>query len=203
MCADRPHRRLLTEFTLTQRVVVVWTLLGTVAGLLAMAGFAVLYAAGTARPMTDAFAVLHATPLATGVLVAVLIVAVTVLHEGVHAAVIRWYGGDVSFGVGLAHYVLPYAYVTTTEHLRRDQFVAVALTPFVVITAVGVPVMLALEEPLLVYPLTFNAAGAIGDLWIARLLVRHPPSVIVEDSATGLRIYAPDTGYSVDRSQPA
>lgn len=202
MATDRAHRRLLTEFTLTPRIVVAWELLGTVAGLAALAGFVGFYAVGTGRPMTDPFAVVRATPVATGLIVVAAIGAVTVLHEGIHAAVIRWFGGDVSFGVGIAHYVLPYAYVTTTEHLRRDQFFAVLLAPFVVITVVGVLAMVALEEPLLVYPLTFNAAGAVGDLWIGGLLVRHPPGAVVEDSPTGLRIYAPGDGHS-HRTLPA
>ena len=193
MATDPPRGRLVTEFDLTPRVVFDWTCLGTVAGVAALAGFAVLYAATTGQASTDPFAVVRASPVRTGAAALALIAAVTVLHEGIHAAVIRHYGGDVSFGVGVAHFVLPYAYVTTSEHLRRDQFLAVALAPLVVITLVGVPLMVALESSLLVYPLTFNAAGAVGDLWLVALLLRHPPGVVVEDSKTGLKIYARPT----------
>lgn len=128
-----------------------------------------------------------------------LVAGVVVLHELVHAAVIRYYGGDVSFGLGLAGVVLPYAYVTTTLRLSRNQFVAVALAPLVVITAVGFAVMVALETLWLLVPLAFNVGGAIGDLWMTGILLRYPPHVSVEDSATGLRIY----GREGDRPLPA
>jgi hypothetical protein len=44
--------------------------------------------------------------------------------------------------------------------LTRNQFIVILLTPLVVMTAVGVPLMLVFEWGWLVVPLAANAAGA-------------------------------------------
>lgn len=193
--------RLLTTFALDRSVMIEWTAIGTTGFLAALFGLGWLYAAVT-DPAAASVEVgaLGARSIAVGVLGTVLLVAgVVVLHELVHGAVIRYYGGDVSFGVGVAGFVMPYAYATTTHRLRRDQFVAVALAPLVVVTAAGFAIMVALETLWLLVPLAFNVAGAIGDLWMTGILLRYPRHVVVEDSVTGLRIY----GREGDRPLPS
>ncbi len=189
MSPEPPAEQLLTEFRPSRRVVLQWTGIGTGMGLVATFAFGALYAVLTGES-TFAFGTddLASTALG-GALTLLLLALFVVVHELIHAAVIRHYGGDVTFGVGLAQFVLPYAYVTTTQRLGRDQFVAVALAPLVVITLVGVPLMVALEAAVLVIPLAFNAAGAVADLWMAGVLLRYPRHVVVEDSATGLKIF--------------
>ncbi|AUV84259.1 hypothetical protein C2R22_21025 (plasmid) [Salinigranum rubrum] len=179
----------MVELIPTRRVVVEWTVLGTVLTLVASFIFSGVYAAGTGQ--TDVgFQISDfesALVEVTGVIV--LIVAVLGLHETVHAGVIRHFGGDVSIGVGIAQFVLPYAYVTTTQRLKRNQFIVVALAPLVVITVLGVPLMIMLDAAILILPLALNVGGAIGDLWMAGILLRYPTHVVVEDSVTGVTIY--------------
>lgn len=201
MDAVEEGERLLTTFTLDRSVVIEWFGIGTGAFLVALFGLGWLYVSVT-DPGTTSIGgeSLEFRAIAIGTVGTFLLVAgVVVLHELVHAAVIRHYGGDVSFGLGLAGVVLPYAYVTTTLRLSRNQFVAVALAPLVVITAVGFAVMVALETLWLLVPLAFNVGGAIGDLWMTGILLRYPRHVSVEDSVTGLRIY----GREGDRPLPA
>lgn len=199
MTETRDRRHLLTEFTPSRRTVLEWTVLGSSGVLVAAFVFAALYAVATGQPTLEFETGRFGSVLVVGLVSLLLVGSVIVLHEGVHAAVIRYYGGDVSFGVGVAQFVVPYAYVTTTRRLTRNQFLVVALAPLVVVSAVGVPVLIALEAPILVVPLAFNAGGAIGDLWIAGILLRYPRHVVVEDSVTGLRIY----GRDADRPLPA
>lgn len=193
--------RLLTTFVLDRSVMVEWTGIAMAGFLVALFGLGGLYAVvlgpGSATVETGS---LGGWELASGFLVTVLLLAgVVVLHELVHGAVIRHYGGDVSYGVGLAGFVLPYAYATTTSRLTRNQFAAVALAPLVLITAVGVPVMVVTESLWLLLPLAFNVAGAVGDVWMTGVLLRYPSHVTVEDSVTGFRIY----GRDGDRPRPA
>lgn len=196
--AGEPNDRLLTEFTLTREVAIEWAGVGTAAGLAALFGFGALYAVGTGR-LTFGLGELSAVDLLRGGLLTLLLLAVVVVvHEAIHAAVVRLFGGDVSFGVGVTQFVFPYAYVTTTHRLTRNRFVAVALAPLVVVSLVGTPLMVVLDAPILVLPLAFNAAGAVGDLWMTGILLRYPPHVLVEDAETGLRIY----GTADDRPVP-
>lgn len=198
MPSTADERRPLTEFTPTREVVVTWYGIGTGVGLVSTFLFAGIYAAATGDGTIGFRSFSLEGVAAAGIAVLALSAVVIVVHELVHAAVIRYYGGDVSFGVGLAQFVLPYAYVTTTHRLDRNRFVAVALAPLVVITLVGVPLMVLFEAPVLVVPLAVNAGGAIGDLWMVGILLRYPPHVVVEDSVTGLTVY----GRREDRPLP-
>jgi hypothetical protein len=47
------------------------------------------------------------------------------------------------------------------------------------------------QAPWLGWVVVFNTAGAVGDLWIATLLLRCPSSITVEDRKAGVAIYAP------------
>lgn len=182
-------------------MVLEWTAIGTGAFVAALFGLGWLYglATGSAGASVDVGSI-GIGAIATRVVgTAILLVAVVVLHELVHGAVIRYFGGDVSFGVGMASFLLPYAYATTTLRLRRNEFVAVALAPLVAITAVGFAAMVALETLWLLVPLAFNVGGAVGDLWMTGILLRYPRHVVVEDSVTGLRIY----GREGDRPLPS
>lgn len=114
--------------------------------------------------------------------------AIVVSHEWLHGLAIRYYGSEVRYGVGVAHFVLPYTYATTDHEFTRDQFVVVLLTPLVATTAVGVQAMLALEWGCLIVPLAANAAGAVTDLWMAMTLFSYPASVRTEDHENGVRI---------------
>jgi hypothetical protein len=58
----------------------------------------------------------------------------------------------------------------------------------VALTLVGVPVMLAFEWGWLVVPLAANAAGAVGDVWMALTVLGYPAHVRVTDHATGMAI---------------
>jgi hypothetical protein len=196
MSAPSASDTLLTEFTPDREVVVAWTAIGSGLFLVSVFVFAGLYVWLSGRSLlTGAISVsLGATaPLVAGGLLAVAVTIV--LHELVHAAVIRLYGGDVTYGVGVAQFVVPYAYVTSTYRFARNEFVAVALAPLVVLTAVGVPLLVLLDVPWLVVPLATNASGAVGDLWMAGLLLRYPPHVVVDDHTTGLRVFGRETDH--------
>jgi len=130
-----------------------------------------------------------------------LLVCVVVPHELLHGAVMARYGGSPSYGVGVSHFVVPYAYAETsgTEYTRNQLLVAL-LAPFVGITATGLVAMAVFPSPLLVVPLAANAAGSIGDLWMAAVLCQYPADVRIgglpDDAGQGFGIYGTgdDTG---------
>ncbi|MES1024613.1 DUF3267 domain-containing protein [Gloeocapsa sp. BRSZ] len=124
-----------------------------------------------------------------------LIVLTIVLHELIHGAVMSIYGGKPRYGVGLSHFVLPYAYATSSKVFTRNQFLQITLAPFAIISVLGVLLMVVLQTPWLAIALAINAAGAIVDMWVSTIVWRYPRHVLAEDTVIGLRIY----GKSGDR----
>jgi hypothetical protein len=183
-------RTVLADLGLSRGLTVQLTLLGTLGFAVSLAAFGGLYGAVTGAEATFGFA------LDTGwwngalsVLVLLLLVtAILVPHELAHGLAIRHYGGKPHYGVGIAHFIMPYAYATTDHRFTRNQFLVVLLTPLVGLTVVGVALMLALGWPWLAVPLAANAGGAVVDLWMTATLLGYPASVIVEDHESGVRI---------------
>ncbi|GGM60146.1 hypothetical protein J2752_001752 [Halarchaeum rubridurum] len=180
----------LGDLELTRALAVQMACLGTLGLFVAAAGLSALYQSVTSHPVSLRFApgVGWWTSALDVLVVLCLGVVFVVPHEWLHGLAIRYYGGEPRYGVGVAHFVLPYAYATTDHEFTRDQFVVVLLTPLVVLTAVGVPAMLALDWGWLVVPLAANAAGAVADVWMALTLLGFPATVRLVDHADGVRI---------------
>ncbi|WP_323190548.1 DUF3267 domain-containing protein [Halostella sp. PRR32] len=181
----------LADLQLSRSLTVQWAVVGTMGFGVAMGVFSGLYQLLTGQSATYDF-----SPAGVGwwieplnvLVVLVLASLILVPHEWLHGLAIRYYGGEPRYGVGVAHFILPYAYATTDHRFTRDQFLVVLLTPLVVLTLIGVPLMILFEWGWLVLPLAANAGGAVGDLWMALTLLGYPSHVHAEDHRTGFRI---------------
>lgn len=181
----------LADLELTRGLTIQMTAIATLGVVVAAAALAGLYGAVTGTPPSFRFAPAGVgwwTDALNVLAIAVLATVFAIPHEWLHGLAIRYYGGEPRYGVGVAHFILPYAYATTDHEFSRNQFVVVLLTPLVVMTAVGVPLMLAFEWGWLVIPLAANAAGAVADLWMTMTLLSYPAHVRLEDHADGVRI---------------
>ena len=195
--ADEP---VLADLELTRGLTIQMTAVGTLGLVFGWAAFSAIYQAGTGVPPTFRFA-----PPGVGwwnealdVLVLLFLGTVFIVpHEWLHGLAIRYYGGKPRYGVGLAHFILPYAYATTDHEFSRNEFVVVLLTPLVGLTLVGVPVMLAFEWGWLVVPLALNAAGAVADVWMTLTVLSYPAHVRVRDHEAGVSI----VGRAGDRTR--
>jgi hypothetical protein len=191
----------LADLEMTRGITIQLTAVGTLGMVVAWGLFSVLYEFGTGQA-----AVLGLVPSDVGwwaVAVNVLVVvglgtAFVIPHEWLHGLAIRYYGGEARYGVGVSHFIMPYAYATTDHEFSRNQFVVVLLTPLVVLTLIGVPVMIGLEWGLLIVPLTLNAAGAVADVWMTLSVLSYPAHVRVVDHEGGVRIL----GHEADRARP-
>jgi hypothetical protein len=110
------------------------------------------------------------------------------IHELIHAAAFVFLGGKPYFGAKL-----PYAlYCGARNQLfRRNQYFVVGLAPLVVITLVGITLILlspALASYTL-FALIGNVSSTAGDIWVVRRLLRRPPSILVEDTESGYRVW--------------
>lgn len=187
----------LAELELTRGLTIQMTALSTLGLVIAATVLSGLYQAVTGAPASFQFAPgISWWTNALDVLVILFLATVFLVpHEWLHGLAIRYYGGEAKYGVGIAHFILPYAYATTDHEFTRNQFIVVLMTPLVVMTAVGVPVMLAFEWGWLIIPLAANAAGAIADLWMTMTLLAFPADVRLEDHPDGVRILGRESDH--------
>src|SRR6056297_2780422 len=193
---DLSTEQVLADLELTRGLTIQMLAIGTLGMLVGWAVFSGLYHYSTGNTVTLQFAPASIGWLATPVNILVLAflgTAILVPHEWLHGLAIRYYGGKPRYGVGVAHFVLPYAYATTDHAFSRNQFIVVLLTPLVVMTLVGVPLMLLLEWGWLAIPLTLNAAGAVADIWMTLMVVSYPAHIRIVDHESGVRILGRDS----------
>lgn len=194
--SDSSSERVIADLDLTRGLTIQMLAIGTLGMIVGWAVFSGIYQYTTGNTVTLQFAPASFGWLATPVNILVLVflgTAILVPHEWLHGLAIRYYGGEPRYGVGVAHFVLPYAYATTDHEFTRNQFIVVLLTPLVVMTLVGVPLMLILGWGWLVVPLTLNAAGAIADIWMTLMVVSYPAHIRIVDHETGVRILGRET----------
>lgn len=188
----------LADLQLSRSLTIQWSVVGTMGFGASLGVFSAIFQTITGQTATYDFALAGVGWWTEPVNALAIIVLATIIifpHEWLHGVAIRYYGGEPRYGIGLSHFILPYAYATTDHRFTRNQFLVVLLTPLVVMTLVGVPVMLAFEWSWLVLPLAANAGGAVGDLWMTLTLLGYPAHVYAEDHKTGFRIF----GRSDDR----
>ncbi|MDG5817277.1 DUF3267 domain-containing protein [Natronococcus sp. A-GB7] len=130
-----------------------------------------------------------------------------VAHELVHGLFMARYGDSPSYGIGVS-VVFPYAYARGgAASYGRNQLLVVLLAPLVIGTTAGLVAMAIRPSPIWLVPLAVNAAGSVGDLWMALALWRYPAEVRVGDhpraDARGFGIYAPagPNGSERDRTE--
>lgn len=121
------------------------------------------------------------------------VVLTFILHELTHGLFMQMFGAKPKYGViwtGLMLYATSpgYAY-------RRNNYVVIALAPFVFISALVILSMWVLQGTLWVTLLgicgVVNASGAVGDMWITMIVLRHPATAYVIDERDGIRVFLP------------
>ena len=121
------------------------------------------------------------------------IVVTFVLHELTHGLVMQLFGAKPKYGIiwkGLMLYATSpgYAY-------RRNNYVVIALAPFLFISALVVLGMWILQGTAWVALLAIcgvvNASGAVGDMWITMIVLRYAATAYVMDERDGIRVFLP------------
>jgi hypothetical protein len=128
-----------------------------------------------------------------------LTVALTVLlfvaHEGLHGLMMAAFGARPRFGALMIGGVAPALYTTAPGHsFSRAQYLAVAVTPAIVLSGLGALTCLTAVGPLLVVPLSIHLSGCVGDLAATFRLLREPPKTRCEDLRDGIRFHRPAAG---------
>ena len=131
-------------------------------------------------------------PLEIGLML-VAILLTFVLHEATHGLVMRALGARPQYGIQWKSAML---YATSPGFsYRRNSYIVISLAPLVVLSALVVLGMWLMQGTLWVAVLAvcgaFNAAGAIGDVWISTIVLRYAPTARIVDERDGIRVYLP------------
>jgi hypothetical protein len=123
------------------------------------------------------------------------IVLILLLHELTHGVAMHMFGAKPRYGVLWKQAMF---YATTLGYTyRRNDYLIVTLAPLFILSILVILGMWfvqgnALWVALLAMFGTINAAGAIGDLWIATIVLRYAPAAYVMDERDGVRVFLPN-----------
>jgi len=117
--------------------------------------------------------------------------AAILLHELVHGGFFWLYTRQrPRFGLGLG-----YAYAAAPGwYLPRSHYLVIGLSPLIALTLAGAAALLLVPSSIilpLLFGMTVNAAGSVGDLWIIWQVLRQPGPILVNDRGAGLTVYGP------------
>ncbi len=173
----------ISEWRPSRPTFVVWTILSLPMVILALLGYAFVASRGVFPSSVSA-------NLAQLALVMALTFALAAVHEAVHGVVMRSFGASPEFGI-LRVDGIPLGFFATSPGHRfsRRQYLIVALSPFLVLTTLGVPACLLPFGVYLAFPLAIICGGCIGDLAITWRVFRAPSNVQCEDLRDGVRFW--------------
>jgi hypothetical protein len=123
----------------------------------------------------------------------VAILLTFVLHELTHGLFMRIFGARPKYGIlwkGMMFYATSPGYT-----YRRNNYVVIALAPFVFISILIVLGMWLFQGTLWVALLgicgVINASGAIGDMCMTMIVLRYATTAYVMDERDGIRVFLP------------
>lgn len=149
---------------------------------------------------TFTFTVENASNFIVDILIVVGLSAVMmVIHEAFHG-ICFWHftGARPRFG-----FRGTYAFAAAPDwYIPRTSYLITSLAPLVGISLIGILLLVILPVnwvPALFLVITLNAAGAVGDMWVAWWLLRCPTDALCSDSGDVTCLYVPDPGQIASR----
>jgi hypothetical protein len=123
------------------------------------------------------------------ILLTVIYIGILILHELIHG-VFFWLITHERPRFG---FKLIYAYAAAPGwYIPRNPFLVVGLAPLVLISLFGILLIPAAPPFLLVcllFAMTMNASGAVGDIYVTGLLLTYPSSSFIQDRGDIFMIY--------------
>ena len=121
------------------------------------------------------------------------ILITSILHELTHGLVMQMFGASPKYGIiwkGLMLYATSSGYA-----YRRNNYVVIALAPFILISSLVILGMWILQGTAWVVLLAIcgvvNASGAVGDMWITMIVLRYAAIAYVMDERDGIGVFLP------------
>lgn len=120
---------------------------------------------------------------------AIIIVASMFIHELLHALALRLLGYHplLSYQRGFL-----FAAIRPGEYIARSHYLIMVLTPLISMTLIGAIGMIFLPAALgqiILIALLLNGAASVGDLWVARRVIKQPRSTWFASDDEGIKVY--------------
>jgi hypothetical protein len=112
------------------------------------------------------------------------------LHEAVHAVLMKIFGATPIFG-----FIFPIAIYTTSPGFayKRNDYLLIALAPLLVISMLYFLLTLIFSGSSLIFIFlicaAINASGAVGDLWISKIVLGYSKKAYILDEKDGVRVF--------------
>jgi hypothetical protein len=118
-------------------------------------------------------------------LFAVAFTSIIILHEAIHGIVAVLFGFKPFFG-----HKFPAVYVTFEKKIPREQFMIIAMAPFIILNmALGFLFAADIFKVFCFMCLILNTIGSVGDLWLTFKLCSHESGTVVQDLKSGIEVY--------------
>lgn len=130
----------------------------------------------------------------TEMIIAVMGILLTLIgHELIHGVAMQMFGATPQYGVLWKKLML---YATTPGFAyRRNAYLQIALAPLLILSIVSIGGMGLLRGTLWVALFglcgALNVGGAIGDIWLALIVLRYPATAYVIDDRDGINVFLP------------
>jgi hypothetical protein len=121
------------------------------------------------------------------------VLATFAAHELIHGWFMRMRGATPKYGVIWQKLML---YTTSPGFAyQRNDYLVITLAPLVFISSATILGMWLLQGTIWVALLGLcgivNASGALGDIWIAAMVLRYPDNAYIVDDRSGIRVSTP------------
>jgi len=126
-------------------------------------------------------------------MIVVGILLTLILHELTHGVVMQMFGAKPHYGILWKQAMF---YATTPGYAyRRNSYLQITLAPLFILSILVILGMWLLSGTFWVAFLgmcgAINASGAIGDMWIAMIVLRYATTAYVMDERDGVRVFLP------------
>lgn len=110
-----------------------------------------------------------------------LMLPISMVHELLHGAVYKAYGYRVSYGF---KYLYAYTKETSGRAIPKNQFIAVLLTPCIIISIIALLIGTHLSITIFV----LNLLGSTGDLLMTLFIIKYKSTIKIMDKDYGFDI---------------
>src|SRR5450759_277524 len=114
-----------------------------------------------------------------------------VIHEAIHGLFFWIFTGSRA-QFGFRGY---YAFAAAPDwYIPRHLYLVVALAPVVLMTLAGIAAVFIIADnllPALLFLVSINFSGSVGDMMVAAWLLRKPANLLAQDYGDGVRFYRP------------
>jgi len=147
---------------------------------------ALVFIGAAISPLSFAYIIENAWRIPIAIIATIIYI---ILHELIHGIVIRYFSGKWG-NFGFKGF---YAYAGSPAYFTKSQHIAIGIAPVLIlgIILIALNILLPMQWFWTIWAVQImNLHGSIGDYYMARLLRRLPPDLLIQDAGVSMIIYS-------------